>query len=77
MDIMAEKIELIKQLLVTNDVSVINSLKSILKSSVKSAHDWADLPDEVITDIQDSLREIQNGEIITHTKARETYQKWL
>ena len=32
MDIMAEKIELIKQLLTTDDIGVIKAIKSILKT---------------------------------------------
>ena len=77
MDIMAEKIELIKQLLDTNDVMVINSLKSILKPSVQKDQDWSDLPDTVIVDIKDALQENETRKNISHTEARETYKKWL
>lgn len=77
MDIMAEKIELIKQLLDTNDVRVINSLKSILKSSTQKDQDWAGLPDHVIIDVRDALQEIETGQLINQIDARETYKKWL
>ena len=77
MDIKAEKIELIKQLLNTDDIGVINSLKSILGLSLQKNQDWGDLPDDVIVDVKDALQEVQAGQTISHTEARETYKKWL
>jgi predicted methyltransferase len=77
MDIQAEKIELIKALIDTQDINVINTIKSILKISNQGADDWADLHDVVITDIKEALKEIENGQGISHLEARETYKKWL
>jgi hypothetical protein len=77
MDIQAEKIELIKALIDTQDINVINTIKSILKISTQGAEDWGDLHEVVITDIKDALEEIENGHQISHLEARETYKKWL
>ena len=71
MDIMAEKIELIKQLLATDDIGLIKAIKSILKPSVQKHQDWGNLPDEVIIDIKDVLQEIHNRTRINHLEARE------
>lgn len=77
MDIQAEKIELVKKLLDTNDVGIIKAIKSIFISSQHSLDEWADLPDEVILDIKEALQQINLGEGISHVKAKETYKKWL
>lgn len=39
--------------------------------------DWDDLPDAVISDVKESINQIENGEGISHSQARETYKKWL
>jgi hypothetical protein len=31
----------------------------------------------VITDIKEALKEIENGQGISHLEARETYKEWL
>lgn len=77
MDIMAEKIELVKQLLNTNDIGILISIKSILKGSNQNPNDRADLPDEVMADINESITQIEAGQGISHLEAKETYKKWL
>lgn len=39
--------------------------------------DWGDLPDKVIFDVKESIKQIENGEGIDHNTAKETYKKWL
>ncbi len=39
--------------------------------------DWADLPDDVISDVKVSIKQFENGEGISHFQARETFKKWL
>ncbi|MFC5283193.1 hypothetical protein [Pedobacter alpinus] len=74
---MAEKIELVKQLLDTNDIDIIKSIKSILSGSTQSSDNWTNLPSEVIEDIKDAIGQVEAGDLINHLEAQETYKKWL
>ena len=63
MDIQATKIELAQLLLNTNDVSVLNKIKSIFKTEKK---DWFDdLNDFQKEQIEIGEREIANGEVVS------------
>jgi len=76
MDIQTEKIELAKRLLDTENQGVIDAIKSIFRS-FDAEEDWGNLPDKVISDIKESISQIDAGMGIPHEKARETYKKWL
>lgn len=58
MDIMAEKMELVKHLLDKNDINSIESIKSILSSSTEHSNDYANLPTEVTKDIDKLLSKL-------------------
>ncbi|MCF2506363.1 hypothetical protein L0663_23415 [Dyadobacter sp. CY107] len=76
MDIQTEKIELAKRLLDTEDKNIIDAVKSIFKT-FDSDSTWGDLPEKVISDVQESIKQIDAGLEVSHDKARETYKKWL
>ena len=76
MDIQTEKIELAKRLLDTEDRGIIDAIKSVFKS-FDADEDWSDLPDKVIADAKESMRQINEGKGIPFEIARETYKKWL
>lgn len=52
----------LKQLLDTNNINIIESIKSILSSSTKYSNDYANLPDEVIKDISEAIEQIESGQ---------------
>ena len=63
MDIQATKIELAQLLLNTDDVSVLNKIKSIFKTEKK---DWFDdLTDFQKEQIEIGEKEIDNGEVVS------------
>ncbi|WP_335966466.1 hypothetical protein [Galbibacter sp. PAP.153] len=62
MDIQAEKIELVKMLLDTENPKIIESIKKIFKKS-KTADFWDDLSIEQRNEIEKASLEIENGEI--------------
>lgn len=62
MDIQAEKIELVKMLLDTENPKVIESIKKIFKKA-KAVDFWDDLSIEQRKEIETASREIENGEI--------------
>ncbi|WP_439556382.1 hypothetical protein [Dyadobacter sp.] len=76
MDIKTEKIELAKRLLNTSDERIIKAVKSVFEN-FDNEYDWSDLPDIVIHDVNESLKQIELGNGISHEDALRTYQKWL
>jgi hypothetical protein len=76
MEIQSEKIELAKRLLDTEDQRIIEAIRSVF-NDVDMSDEWGDLPDAVISDIKLSMEEIDSGKGLPHSKARETYRKWL
>lgn len=56
-------------------LAFLDSLAVEYKTEVEE--DWADLPEKVIFDVQESINQIENGEGIDHNSVRETYKKWL
>lgn len=77
MDLPSKKIELAKRLLETEDEEIIRSVEAVFARSDEFSGEWGDLPDEVIADAKESLRQIKAGKGIPHEQARETYKKWL
>lgn len=76
MDILSEKIELAKRLLNTEDQKIIEAIRSIFDHS-DEIEDWGDLPDRVVTDVKESIKQIDSGKGIPHDTARDSYRKWL
>ena len=76
MDILAEKIELAKRLLDTEDRGILDAIRSVFDSS-DGTEDWGDLPDRVIVDVKESIKQIDENQGIPHDKARESFEKWL
>jgi len=76
MDMQTEKIELAKRLLDTEDKNIIDAVKSIFRT-FDADNEWGDLPEKVISDVQESIKQIEAGSEISYDKARETYKKWL
>lgn len=63
MDIQLEKLELIKVIAETEDVSLIKSFKKLLKKEKKDW--WEDLSDEQKADIKQGERDFENGDFVT------------
>ncbi|WP_298767678.1 hypothetical protein [uncultured Polaribacter sp.] len=62
MDIQAEKIELAKMLLNTQNPKIIESIKNIFKRE-KTVDFWTELSIEQKTEIEKASIEIENGEV--------------
>ena len=67
MDIHAEKIELAKLLLNTDNPSIIQSIKDVFKKA-KSTDFWDTLSFEQQNEIKEASKEIENGEITDYEK---------
>ena len=85
MDIKAEKLQLIQQILRIQDLEVIRSIKSLLnhdnkKKGIEDTEDfWTNLSDIQKSQIEKSIKQLDNGEGIKHqvvmTEFRKKYQK--
>lgn len=62
MNIQAEKIELVKMILDTENPKIIESIKKIFKKA-QTADFWDDLSTEQRKEIETASREIENGDI--------------
>ncbi|WP_445733657.1 hypothetical protein [Mariniflexile sp.] len=66
MDIQAEKLELMKLLLNTNNPSILQSMKNILKKD-KTSDFWDELTAEQQQEINNADSEINRGETVDYT----------
>ncbi len=60
MDIQLEKIELVKKLLATEDMSILNSIKKIFEKEEKDW--WDDLTEEQQNILNESMEQYERGE---------------
>jgi len=75
MDIQAEKIELVKRLLDTDDESVLQEVKNIFESHEKDF--WNDLPEHVKEGIARSKKQADAGLLTPHEEVMKKYAKYL
>jgi hypothetical protein len=68
MDIQAEKIELAKLILSTNDTGLINQIKSLFRD--KEEDWWDELPSHVKLGINESLQQANQGEFISYDEVK-------
>ncbi|QQY81230.1 hypothetical protein JJL45_09840 [Tamlana sp. s12] len=73
MNIQAEKIELIKMLLDTENPKIIESIKKIFKKS-KTTDFWDDLSIEQRKEIENASREIEHGEVTDYDAFMEKHR---
>jgi len=65
MNIQAEKIEIMKMILETNNPKIIKSVKNIFRKS-KETDFWETISQEQKDDILQGIEEIENGEVVDY-----------
>jgi len=65
MNIQAEKLEIMKLILETENPSILESIKGLFKRS-KTSDFWQSLPQEQKDDILQGINEIENGEVLDY-----------
>lgn len=65
MNIQAEKLELMRMILETDNPSIIDSIKKIFKKQTKTDF-WETIPKNQKEDILQGIQEIENGEIVDY-----------
>jgi hypothetical protein len=74
MNIQAEKIELVKMLLETDNPKIIESIKKIFKKQ-KSVDFWDDLSVNQQKEIENAIKEIENGEVTDYNSFIKKHSK--
>jgi hypothetical protein len=77
MNIQTEKLGLIEWISKLNDISIIEKLKSIKEDYSKSKDWWDRLNKEELESIERGLKDLDEGKIHSHEKARKVYEKYL
>lgn len=75
MDIQAEKIELVKRLLDTDDQSILAEVKHVFESREQDF--WIDLPEQVKKGIERSKKQAKEGLLTPHDEVMKKYTKYL
>jgi hypothetical protein len=73
MNIHAEKIEIMKMILDTDNPSILESVRNIFKRST-TADFWDTLPQEQKEDILQGIKDIENGEIVDYEDFMKQYR---
>lgn len=71
MNIQAEKIELVKRLLDTEDEAIIREVKNVFESHQKDF--WSELPDHVKAGIEHSRKQAEAGLLTQHDEVKKRY----
>ena len=75
MDIQAEEIRLIEWFTGLNDTKTLSEFVSLKKE--KEVDWWDVISAEERKDIEEGLRQADNGELIPHEEVMSKYKKWL
>lgn len=81
MDIQAEKLNLITQIVKIQDESLINAIKGLLEFGLKYQPEdsepdfWDELSDEQKARLELSMQQAKNGEVIPHEEVMQFFRK--
>jgi hypothetical protein len=75
MDIQAEKIDLVRRLLDTDDTSILQEVKNVFETHEKDF--WNDLPEHVKEGIARSKQQADAGLLTPHEEIMKKYAKYL
>jgi len=60
-----------------NDISMLSALKTILSKQTSESDFWEELPLNVQESVKRGMRQVENGETITHEEVMQKHKKWL
>lgn len=75
MNLRNEKIELAKMLLNTESEAVIKQVKAVFEKQEKDF--WDELSDVQKLSIETSIKQADEGKVVSHKRAMKKYGKWL
>jgi len=74
MNIQAEKIEIVKMILETDNPNILESVKNIFKKNTNTVF-WVTLPQEQKEDILQGIKDIENGDVVDYEVFMKKYRK--
>lgn len=74
MDIDATKLELMQLLLNTRKESILNKIKHIFQE--ESSDWWTEMSAEEQAEIEEGLRQTENGEVVSHESVMKRFDAW-
>lgn len=76
MSIASDKLKLVKLLIETTDEKIIGQIKQIF-NAYKPTDFWDEMPISVKLDIEESLKQLENGETENHDVVMNEIRSWL
>ena len=78
MDSMKQLREDIKNYIETADDKVVKMMHAMLEvNAEEDAEWWATMPDDVKKDVEESMRQSDNDEVMTHEEVKKKYPQWF
>jgi uncharacterized protein HemY len=66
----------VKKYIDTADVKVVKMMHAMLEVDAE-ADWWNAMPDEIRKDVEISIRQADNGEVLTHEQVKKKYPQWF
>ena len=76
MNLESEKLKLIEWITNLNDDSTIEKIK-MLKENHNQKDWWDEISDDEKAAIEDGLKDIDAGRVVSHEEVKKRYEKWL
>lgn len=77
MNIQSEKKKLIEWILGLKDESVIEEIKALKENSLNGSDWWDELSEEEIKSIEEGLKDVEEGRVVSYEQVKEDMKKWL
>ncbi|CAN5364161.1 hypothetical protein BH10BAC1_BH10BAC1_03030 [soil metagenome] len=75
MNVAVTKVELVKQLLNSNNTALINHIKALFETQDLDL--WDEMPDDIKQSVERGLKQADKGELKSHSEVMKKYKKWL
>lgn len=72
-----QKLDIVKKILDTKNKAVLSQVQLILQQENDNSDLWDEFSDEAKLQIEKSIKESEEGKLISHKAAREKIKKWL
>jgi ribosomal protein L17 len=75
MNVAVTKVELVKQLLNSNNTALINHIKALFET--EDIDLWDEMPAEIKRSVERGIRQADKGELKSNSEVMKKYKKWL
>lgn len=66
----------VKKYIDTADSKIVKMMHAMLEVDAEAGW-WGEMPDDVKTDVEEAIRQADNGETISHAEVKKKYAKWF